>query len=174
MTERLDIFRVLNAANEKDAEFYSSLTDEEARALQPFLVMRWMSGTQNAKQILFINELVNPYAFTLQTHKQLIWDLLTISNAGKKTRYTWNKLPAKTDPSRPTATRLVMEYYNYSTKDAIEALRILTRDDVLEIADELGWQQDEIAKLKKEIKSDAATNKGKAKQPSTVDDLFEY
>lgn len=177
MTEKkLDIFRVLNAANDKNREFYNELTEEEVKAFQPFLVMRWMSGTQNGRQIMFINEFINPYAFPLTHHKQLLWDLLVVCNNGKKTRYTWNKLPAKKDPSRPTATKAVMQYYDYSSRDAVEALRILTRDDVLEIAEELGWQQEELAKIKREIKAskDESEEPRKAKKSSVADDLFEY
>lgn len=177
MAEKLDIFRVLNAANDKKREFFDELTDEERKALQPFLVMRWMSGTGNPLQIMLINEFLNPYVFPLQQHKQLMWDLLVASNAGKKQRYVWNKLPAKVDPSRPTCVKALQQYYKYSSREAVEALRLLSREDVLLIAEQLGWQQEDISKIKKEIKgssddSDDAPKKGKKK--SVVDDAFEF
>lgn len=176
MTEKLDIFRVLNAANDKNREFYNELTPGEVKAFQPFLVMRWMSGTNDAKQILIINELLNPAVFPLTNHKQLLWQLLTVCNSGKKARYSWIKLPSKLDPSRPTCTKVIMEYYGYSTGDAVEALRLLTRDDVIELAEDMGWQKEEIAKIKKEIKSpgDKEDKPTKAKKSASTDDLFEY
>lgn len=150
---KLDIFRVLDAVNAKDVEFFSKLTEEEAKALTPFVVARWMSGTSSAGQVYLINEFFNPYVFSLGNHKQLLWYLMTICNIGKKQRYVWNPLPSKKNTSKPTATRVVKEYYHYSTTDAVQVLPMLSRDDLLCMAEELGWQPDEISKLKKEVKS---------------------
>ena len=152
MAEKLDIFRVLNALNEKDAGFYSGLTEAEQKAFQPFLVMRWMSGTADARQVYFINEFVNPFAFSLPNHKELLWYLLILSNSGKQQRYTWNKLPASANSPKPASTKVVAKYYNYSMKDAIDALVVLSYQDVVELAEELGTQPDELAKIKKEYK----------------------
>jgi hypothetical protein len=176
MTERLDIFRVLDAAKAKDRGFFSKLTPDEIKAFQPFLVMRWMSGTGNASQIIMINRFLNPFVFALANEKELLWDLITVCNSGKKQRYTWLKLPTKKDPSRPISTQAVMQYTGYSSRDAIEALRILTRDDVLEMAEDLGWQKEEIAKIKKEMKGseDVPESKPKAKSKAATADIFEY
>ena len=96
MTERkLDIFRVLKNADLKNVDFFGKLTEEEQKAFQPFLVARWLSGTYSARQIYFINEIVNSLVFSLPNHKQLLWQLLTICTSGKQQRYIWNKLPSK-------------------------------------------------------------------------------
>lgn len=150
---KLDIFRVLDAVNAKDITFFEKLTEEEAKAFVPFVVTRWMSGTSSAGQVYLITEFLNPYAFSLGNHKQLLWYLMTICNVGKKQRYVWNPLPGKKNTSKPTATRVIKEYYNYSTTDAVEVLPMLSREDLLSMAEELGWQPDEISKLKKEVKS---------------------
>lgn len=157
MTNRkLDIFRVLAAADGKDRSFYETLTEDEVKAFAPFIVARWMSGTSSARQVYFINELFNPLVFSLGNHKQLLWYLLTICGSGKKQRYTWNALPGKKNTSKPTAVRVVKEYFKYSTTDATEVLSMLTRTDLLTMAEELGWQPDEVSKLKKEVKSDSS------------------
>lgn len=177
MAEKLDIFRVLNAANDKQREFYDELTEDERKAMQPVLVMRWMSGTQNPLQLLLINECLNQYVFPLYRDKQLLWNLLVASNVGKKQRYTWNKLPAKVDPSRPTCVKVLQQYYHYSTKEAIQALRLLTREDVLILAEALGYQQEDISKIKKEIKgssSDDDEAPKKTKKNKVAEDLFEF
>ena len=150
---KLDIFRVLKAANNKDAAFFSSLTETEKKAFLPVIVSRWMTGTTNMRQLIFINEFVNPYTFSLYKHPELLWKLLVVASSGTNQKYTWIKAPGKSHGSRPTATKLVMEYYNYSSRDAIDALDILTREDLLELAVELGWQPDEVAKIKKEVKA---------------------
>jgi hypothetical protein len=152
MAEKLDIFRVLNALNEKNTGFYSELTEEEQKAFQPFLVMRWMSGTSDARQVYFINEFVNPYTFSLPNHKGLLWQLLVLSNSGRQQRYTWNKLPGSATSPKPASTKVVAEYFKYSTKDAVAALLVLSYQDVVDLAEELGIQPDELAKIKKEFK----------------------
>lgn len=152
MAEKLDIFRVLAALDDKDVSFHSNLTEAEQKAFQPFLVMRWMSGTSDARQVYFINEFVNPYAFSLPSHKGLLWQLLTLSNSGKKRRYVWNKLPSSSTSSKPVSTKIVAEYYKYSMKDAAAALAILSHADIVDIATEMGVQPDELSKIKKEYK----------------------
>jgi hypothetical protein len=174
---KLDIFRVLNAANSKDVNFFRNLTEEEQKAFLPFLIVRWMSGTSDARQVYFINELMNSFTFSLQQHKELLWQLITICNSGRSQRYVWNKLPAKSTPSHPIAAKAVMEYFGYSTRDANEALLVLSRDEVLEMAEELAFQPDEIAKIKKELKGsgdDAPAKKRSTSDKTQHADLLEF
>lgn len=150
---KLDIFRVLGAANKKDREFLDGLTPEEVKAFQPFLVMRWMTGTDSARQVFFTNEFVNPFAFSLSSsHKQLLWQLMTIANAGKNQRYEWIKLPAKTTSSRPVSVEVLRRTYKYSTAECNDAMKMLDVDDILEMAVDIGMQPDEISKITKEWK----------------------
>lgn len=169
---RLDIFRVLGAADAKNAGFFDALTADERKELQPFLVARWMTGTFDAGQIMLINEFVNPYLFSLTTHKQLLWQLLTTCNSGKSKRYVWNKLPTKRESGKPNAVKVIRQYFKYSTRDAVDALGILSRDQIIEMAEQLGWQPDDIAKLRREIK----VEKEDKKQPgsTSASTLLEY
>jgi hypothetical protein len=153
-TPKLDIFRVLNALNERDINFFAKLTEEEQKAFQPFLVQRWMSGTSDARQVYFINALANPYVFTLPNHKQLLWYLLVVANSGKSQRYVWNKLPAGSTSPKPLSTKIVAQYFNYSMKEAGEAVHALSKNDILNIAVDLGMQPDELSKIKKEHSDD--------------------
>lgn len=182
MTERkLDIFRVLKQADLKNVDFYEKLTDEERKGFFPPVVLRWMSGTYSARQIVFLNELANPMVFSLYKHPQLIWQLLTLCTSGKPQRYIWNKLPAKLNVSRPVSTKVVAQYYGYSLRDAAEALLCLTGNDVLDIADMLGLQAEEQAKIRKEYKDEklkldplGSKKKTKNKQTTPRDDFFSF
>lgn len=178
---KLDIFRVLKQADLKDADFYSKLTEEERKAFQPFLVARWLSGTYSSRQIYFLNELVNQLVFSLAPHKQLLWQLLTLCTSGKAQRYVWNKLPSKASASRPVSTKAIAEHYNYSVSKATAALECLTGDDVLEIAEALGWQSEELAKIRKEYKDQklkadtiGSSRKSKTKRSQAQDEFFEF
>lgn len=150
---KLDIFRVLGRISNKDTEFYKSLTEEEQKALAPLVVMRWLSGTRSAQQIYFLNELVNPFVFSMAKHKELLVDLMTVCAPGRTQRYYWNKAKGKRTSSTPTVVDVIRDYYGYSTTEAMEALPLLTDEDVLWYADELGRQPDEVKLIKKELKS---------------------
>lgn len=173
-TPKLDIFRVLNAANDKNVNFYRNLTEEEQKAFMPFVVARWLSGTNDARQVIFIGELLNGFTFTLQQHKELLWYLITICSSGRRQKYTWNKLPGQTVASKPMAVQVLMEYYGYSTAQANEALPLLDKEDVIAMAEELSYQTDELTKLKKEFKvsTDEPVTKTNKKTPSN--DLLDF
>lgn len=149
---KLDIFRVLGAANKKTRDFPSTLDEAEVKALQPFLVMRWMTGTSDARQVYFTNEFVNPYAFSLTNHKTLLWQLMTIANSGKNQKYSWIKAPARASSSKPVSVGVLQRRYKYNTTDANEALALLDVDDILEMAVDMGCQPDDISKITKEWK----------------------
>jgi len=161
MAERkLDIFRVLKQADLKNAEFYEKLTDEERKAFQPFLVTRWLSGTYSARQIYFLNEFVNPLAFSLANHKQLLWQLMTICTSGKSQRYVWNKLPSRTSTARPVSAKLLADHYGYSLSKAVDALECLTGNDILDIAETMGLQAEDQSKIRKEYKDEQLRTDG--------------
>lgn len=172
---KLDIFNVLNAANSRKREFYGNLSDEERKGYAPTVVARWMSGTSDTKQVFFINEFLNPYLFSLYKHPQLLWQLTVACNSGRNQRYTWNKLPSKREAGKSNAIRLICECYNYNVSDAVTALEILSRDQVIDIAMMMGWQPDEIAKLKKELKGsdDDKPSKNK-KDADPISALLEF
>ena len=177
MTERkLDIFRVLKNADLKNVDFFGKLTEEEQKAFQPFLVARWLSGTYSARQIYFINEIVNSLVFSLPNHKQLLWQLLTICTSGKQQRYIWNKLPSKVSTARPFSTKVVADYYQYSLKKASDAIKCLKGQDILDMADTLGLQPDEITKIEKEYKDELPKSKRRKakKEKQAPNDLLEF
>lgn len=149
----LDIFRTLGRINNKDREFYSNLSDEEKKAFQPFVVMRWMSGTKDERQIIFLNEFVNSMVYSSYNHKELLYFLMTICSSGKSQKYKWVKAKNKKSSNLTETLSVLREYFDYSSSEAINALPLLTDDDVLECAEFLGRQPDEIAKIKKELKA---------------------
>lgn len=152
-TQPLDIFQVLNNVSKKNINYYSSLSEEQQKALQPFVVLRWLTGTRDARQVYFLNELVNPFVFSMPNHKQLLYFLLTTATSGKQQRYTWAKSLTKKTSSTPIILGVVKSYFKYNTTDAVEAMVLLTNEDILSCAEQLGYQPDEITKIKKELKN---------------------
>ena len=121
-------------------------------AVEPSVTMRWLSGTSNARQIFYINELVNPNVFHLHKHKELLYFLMTLCGFGPR-RYFWNKTVLKKKTALPITISIVRRIYGYSTIEALDALPLLSNEDIMEHAEDLGEQPDIIKKLKKELKS---------------------
>lgn len=154
---KIDIFKILERLSVKDVKYFENLGEEELKSIQPLVLMRWLSGTQEARQVYFLNELVNPMVFSLGKHKQLLLKLLTICTSGKTRRYTWSKARGRATSNTPKALAVIKEYYGYNTLHAIDALKLLSNQQILEIAEFLGTQPAEIKEINKELKGRGIT-----------------
>jgi hypothetical protein len=149
MAYKLDIFDLLGKLNSsKSGDIYSKLSDDEKKGFAPLVVMRWMSGTSDERQIMLLNEFVNPYVFSLGKHPHLLMQLLQVASSKTSKRYQW--LGIKSKKKNVEALRAVQEYYGMSAREVKTLNPFPTEAEVLQMAEELGWQKDEITKLKKE------------------------
>ena len=149
---KLNIFEVLGKINSQNHQYYPSLSEEEQKAIAPLVLMRWLTGTTDARQIYFLNELVNPFVFSLAQHKQLLFDLMVVCSSGKSRRYVWKKAKGKNSSKHPNATKVIQDYFGYSSSKAQESLPLLSTETILNYAEELGTQPDVIKLIKKELK----------------------
>ena len=172
---KLDIFAVLNHINKKDSGWYSRLQADQKKQLQPFVIARWATGTSDAKQVYFMNELVNRYAFSLGQEKELLWQLLTIASSGKSQRYSWIKGPSRPTTGKSNILKVIQQRYGYSVREALDVVPLLYKEDVLNMAYDLGWAGEEITKLKKEVK-DLPSNGDHVQERTATpsNDLFSY
>ncbi len=97
-THTLDIGRVLKAVDSKDYEFYTNLTDDEKKAFNPFVLIRFVSNVKGdfETQAWFIemaNECVNKNYWILnKDHKELLWKLYAAIGVGFKCNYSYLKV----------------------------------------------------------------------------------
>ena len=185
MAERkLDLFKTLSQISKKNITYYDSLTEQEIKEFVPFVIQRWLSGTTNKQQIYLLNEIVNQHIFNLGTqYKDLLFYLLSIACSGKTQKYSWNKLPTKSQTSKPTSLGIVCEYYKYSYKEGKEALALLTHEDVIWCGEQLGKQDEEITKVYKEWgiknvkktndKSNRSEDDTHTRSSNALDDIFQ-
>lgn len=153
MQERkLDLFKLLDAISKKNKTYYRELSPEEQKEVAPLVIMRWLSGTKDPTQVFFLNQVVNPFVFDLSKHKELLYMLMTVCTDGKFKRYTWQKAKGKLIPAMPVSTGVLKQYYNYSTKEALDVLPIMGESDIIALAELQSYEKDEISKIKAEFK----------------------
>lgn len=150
MSDKLVIFDVLKEIDKKNVDFYDGLSEEHKKQFAPLLTMRWLSsGTKLQTQLQ--NSILNPMVFRLHRHPGLLYKLMVAISDGKSKRYTWIKKKSK-DKSAPTVVAVISSYYQCSKKDALRYKKQLSEDDILEMADELGYDKEQVKKLKIELK----------------------
>lgn len=156
MAERgaFDLFAGLDRLTAGDMTWYDRLPDDGKKAAAPFVIMRWLAGTSDPAQIVRLNTFVNPYAFSLGQEKGLLFKLLAAATTHRPKRYYWLKAPGAT--SNRLSLEVVKQYYGWSTREA--ALQPFDPEDLVTMAEELGWDADQLKKLKAEVQKDGPSD----------------
>ncbi len=148
---KLDLFGFLDEISRKNTEYYGALDEDTQKEVAPFVIMRWLTGSTDARQIYFLNELVNPFVFALGKHKELLVHLMTMCSPGTNRRYKFIKVKTKKKSSK--SVDVVKRIFGYNTLDAMDAMKILKNDEILSFAEQLGLQKPELAVIKRELKT---------------------
>ena len=148
---KLDIFELLSKINSsKSGDIYTKLSDDEKKGFAPLIVMRWMSGTSDERQIILLNEFVNKNVFTLAKHPHLLMQLLQVASSKTSKRYQW--IGVKSKKKNTLRKRAVKEFFNMSERE-IGLMSPFPHDtEIMEMAESLGWEKEDINSLKKEMK----------------------
>jgi len=149
---KLKIFDLLANLDQKKQRIYEGLSAEEQKELAPLVIMRWMSGGKSKRQLAYLNELVNPFVFSLGKHKELLVNLMSICGAGNAVRHTY-PTKKKTNTKLPKTIGIIRTFFGYSSKIAEESLSVLSNEDIISFAEQLGTTKADMAKIKKEIKN---------------------
>jgi len=144
-----DIFDVLKHIEKGNVAFFDSLEDYQTRKLAPLVLMKWEAGTKNANQIKLINGLVNTVCFQMYKHPHLLYKLLMASHVDKGKRPYWTKRKSKDKDSE--TIRVIKENTGCSSSVALDYLNILSNDDIIQMAEDIGTDKETMTKLKKEL-----------------------
>jgi len=153
-----DLFEGLGKLGSRDLQWYRKLSLEDQKAASPFVIARWMTGTNDHAQIVRINTFVNPYVFSLGTEKGLLFSLLAAAATGKNRRYSWLKAPGAKAATK-LRLEVIKQYYEVSTREASGYAETIDAEDILTMAEECGWEKEELAKLKKEVGDGSGSTK---------------
>jgi hypothetical protein len=143
MKERLDIFEVLREINNKNYNYLDTIDDNLKKSFTPYVVFQWLQSTDDSNQVLVLNH-ISPMLFDLQDHPELLFKLFCISSMNKYTRYSWI-FPKST---KDDTLEILGKYLECSKRVATEYKEFYTIDDIKKMAQELGYQDAEIKKLK--------------------------
>ena len=146
---KFDLFDMLAKLGKRDMSAYSSLDEEGKKAASPLVIMRWLSGTSDQAQIVRLNEFANKYVFSLGQDKDLLFKLLAASCTGKSSRFNWVKGPGSKNTK--LAVQAVKSKFGCSIREADQHLRFLENSDVVQYAEEAGWDKDQLKKLQLEL-----------------------
>ena len=153
---KIDLFPLLRNISTKNIAYYDTLTEENLKEFSPFVIMRWLtgcSGADNARQIVYLNEFVNPYAFVLnKNHKKLLYNLLTVCTSGRDCRYKFVKTNPKRQSEFPISVGIIQKMFDYSYRDANATVVLFTDENIINMGTQLGLQKTEITNLKKELR----------------------
>lgn len=148
MTQTYDVFRLLSEIDSKNIEFYDTVDDSDKKDIVPVLLSRWTADSSSVYGILVNNEYVNPYTYPLYKHPSLLWKLLTLTGAGRPRRHKWVKRSKHTN--KPISVEIIKQFHGMSTIQAEQSVDLLTYDQLVDMAYNLGYQTAELTKLSKE------------------------
>ena len=149
-TYKLDIFEVLRNIDKGNVDYWEKLTEEQQKDFSPLVIAMWLYGTQNKTQNLFMSEFVTPFLFDLSDHKQLLFNLMVVASQKSDGKYKFVKGKPK-GKSYLNVKKMISEYTGCSIRQV--DIQFYSNEDLKQMSTELGYQKEELAKIRKEINS---------------------
>lgn len=150
MAVKLDIKRVLKAVDQRNFDFYNSLSEEEKKAFSPYVLMRFTSNVEGNRDLQewFIettNEYVNKNYFLLASkHKELLWKLYASTGIGTSLYHPYLSTTGKENNKNNYSKieNLVAEL-NPSMKmsDVRLLVKLMTKEEISELLEGHGFDK---------------------------------
>ena len=134
--DKLTIGNEMRCFDQKDRDFYNSLTDEERKKFSNYLMIRWGSSVQGSKDLqefylISCNERLNKHFFAISKHPKLQWLCATSVSPGMGTqRHQWIS-PKKKESGKSNTKKQLAELFPNMKEDEIEVMDIInTKKDI--------------------------------------------
>jgi hypothetical protein len=117
--------------DEKDRDFYDSLTDEERKKFSNYLMIRWGSAVHGSRElqefyVVATNERLNKHFYAVNRHPRLQWLMATSVSPGMGThRHQWIA-PKKKESGSSEVKKTLMQLYPTMKMSDIETLAAIT------------------------------------------------
>lgn len=131
-----DIFEVIKQLDNKNYQYFDSLSDEQKKEIQPYTLLRWMSTASGNEEnhaliTMMTNEYVNNHFWELSKYKDLQWKLLCVCGLKKWSRHQWLPMSKSSNDKQYS---IVREFYKHlNEQDFAIKYRSLTKDDIEKI-----------------------------------------
>ena len=133
-------------------DFFDKLSEDDQKKFSAFMCMMWLSFSKNDNQVMLVNEIINRYVFSLHKHPRLLWMLLCACGKGTTQKYQYNKRIDKHQTKKNTL-EVIQQYYSCSPREAeTYMIHFKNVDQVVELANALGYEKTALTELKKEWK----------------------
>jgi hypothetical protein len=113
--------------DEKDRDFYDSLTDEERKKFSNYLMIRWGSAVHGSRElqefyVVATNERLNKHFYAVNRHPRLQWLMVTSVSPGMGVhRHQWIA-PKKKESGSSEVKKTLMQLYPTMKMSDIETL----------------------------------------------------
>ena len=113
--------------DEKDRDFYDSLTDEERKKFSNYLMIRWGSAVHGSRElqefyVVATNERLNKHFYAVNRHPKLQWLMATSVSPGMGVhRHQWIA-PKKKESGSSEVKKTLMQLYPTMKMSDIETL----------------------------------------------------
>ena len=117
--------------DEKDRDFYDSLTDEERKKFSNYLMIRWGSAVHGSRElqefyVVATNERLNKHFYAVNRHPKLQWLMATSVSPGMGVhRHQWIA-PKKKETGSSEVKKTLMQLYPMMKMSDIETLAAIT------------------------------------------------
>ncbi len=117
--------------DEKDRDFYDSLTDEERKKFSNYLMIRWGSAVHGSRElqefyVVATNERLNKHFYAVNRHPKLQWLMATSVSPGMGVhRHQWIA-PKKKESGSSEVKKTLMQLYPMMKMSDIETLAAIT------------------------------------------------
>lgn len=125
-----DLFGFLNKMNQGDYDYVDQMSNEEIKALAPFVLLMWCNGakTHTVEHTIMTDAICNDKVFSLSRHPRLLLKLFVAANEGfGGDRYAFKKA---TGADKSSVTKLICEHYQCTYQEAKDYQAILSEDDI--------------------------------------------
>lgn len=120
-TYKNDIFEVIKQIDNKNYDYYTTLSDEQQKEIQPYTLMRWISSVPNEEIHqefnMKVNNNVNMHFWELSKYKDLQFKLLcTCGNKG----YNKHQWVAISKSNKDKTLNSIKDYFSGLTDQEIK------------------------------------------------------
>jgi hypothetical protein len=146
MSDKLNIANEMRELDLKNRDFYRDLTPEERKKFSNYLMIRWASGVQGARElqefyVIATNERLNKHFFSLSKLPDLQWlCATTVSPDLGAQRHQWIS-PRKREPGASSVKKQLSNLFPHFNSDEIDLLaEITTKKELAEYVRQHGQE----------------------------------